>query len=457
MSNYWNKIFLGIVFILATATFAFAQPKDNSPYSRLGLGDLVDQYFAAQASMGGLSAAFHDPYHMNIANPASYSRLKSAAFEIGLFSEYARLNDGTETNNALTTWNGNLSYISLGFPLRNPINEVLDPKKRKAKWGMNFSLIPYSNVNYNVQNLTEQTFADTLTSVDFLFQGKGGTYKIMWGNSVAFDNLSFGVNLGYFFGKIENDKEVVFSDLINAFNNNFQDDYSVGGLTWSVGAQYDIVLKAKEGSDVPLEYVTIGAYGNSRNKYTLTRDRLWTTVNFGYQSIPDTIFSVSGSETTETTSFLPGELGIGIIYAKKDKMKIGADFKFQSWNEFPNDLLAATDLNKPTVNTWRAAVGYEYIPNAASYNKYLKKVRYRLGAFYGTDPRTVQDEQISKYGVTVGMGLPVILPRQGKSFVNLGLEVGQIGIAEALTRTYFKLNVGFTLNDDTWFYKRKFN
>ena len=138
-------------------------------------------------------------------------------------------------------------------------------------------------------------------------------------------------------------------------------------------------------------------------------------------------------------------------------MRVGADFKYQSWNEYVNDLVEANDANRPTVNTWRAAVGYEYIPNAASYNNYLKKVRYRFGAFYNTDPRSVQDEQISKYGVTVGMGLPVILPRQGKSFVNLGFELGQIGIEDALKRTYFKINVGFTLNDDTWFYKRKFN
>ena len=138
-------------------------------------------------------------------------------------------------------------------------------------------------------------------------------------------------------------------------------------------------------------------------------------------------------------------------------MRLGADFKLQSWNEFNNDLVAASDANKPDVTTWRAAVGYEILPDILSYNNYFKKVRYRFGAFYSNDPRSVQGEQLTQYGVTVGMGMPIILPRQGKSFVNLGFELGKIGLADALNRTYFKINLGFTLNDDTWFFKRKFN
>ena len=457
MSKFWNKFFLGVALVLATATVALAQPKDNSPYSRLGIGDFTDQFFSAQSGLGGLSAAYHDSYQMNIANPASYSRLKSAAFELGLFSQYSRLGDASGANEDVTTWNGNLRYLSLGFPLKNPINEVLDQKKKKYRWGMNFTLLPYSNVNYNVQSQTDQTFGDTLTSVDYSFEGRGGTYKVMWGNSVNYKNFSAGINLGYFFGKIENDKFVNFADLPNAYNNSFTDDFSVGGVTWSIGVQYDVVLKSKPESGEPLEFITIGAYGNSRNKYNLTRDRLWTTRNFGYNSIPDTIFSVTGSETIESTNYLPGEFGLGVMYVKKNKSKIGVDFKLQSWKEFSNDLINATDTDKPNVTTFKVAVGGEYLPNVVSYNNYLKKVRYRYGAFYSSDPRSVQGENLSKYGVTVGMGMPIILPRQGKSFMNVALEVGQEGLADALRRTYFKLNVGFTLNDDTWFFKRKFN
>ncbi len=456
MSNFWNKTFLGFAIVLASALTAFAQPTDNSPYSRLGLGDLTDQYFAAQGGMGGLGAAFHDGYHMNIANPASLSRLREAAFEIGLYSQYNSLNDASGQNERLKTWNGNLRYLSLGFPLKNPINEVLDQKKKKIRWGMNFTLLPYSNVNYNIQNQTNQTFGDTLTSVNYLFQGSGGTYKVMWGNAVNFKNFSAGVNLGYFFGKIENDKFVTFPDFQFSFDNNFTDDFLVGGFTWNLGIQYDHVLKTKEGTNEPIEFITFGLTGNSRNKFNLTRNRSWLTQNLGIGTL-DTVFAVSGEETTESTGYLPGELAVGVMYTKVNKMRLGVDFKYQSWSEYIDDIIAAADPGRDDVNVWRLGIGGEYVPDARSYNKYLKKVRYRFGAFYSKDPRSVNGDHLLTYGATVGFGLPVILPQGKKSFVNLAFEMGQTGLSEALQNTYFKINLGFTLNDNTWFFKRKFN
>lgn len=459
MSNFWNKIFLPFVFILVTTVVVLAQtdkPRDNAPYTRLGLGDLSDQFFSAQAGMGGLSAAYHDSYQMNISNPASYSHLRSAAFEIGMFAQYNKIKNANNKENTASSWTGDLGYLSLGFPLKNPINELLDQKKKKYHWGMNFTLLPYSVVNYNIVEKNEMVYADTMTSVDFLYQGTGGTYKVMWGNSMKYKNFSVGLNLGYFFGNIGNNKDVNFTALPNANHNRFEDDFSVGGLTWNVGVQYDFILETKKESDEPTKYVTIGAYGNTNNKYTLTRDRYWRTINFGYQSTSDTIFSVQGAGTIESKSYLPAELAIGVMYVKKDKLKLGADFKFQSWKEYTNDLVAGETI-KPNVSTWRVAIGGEYLASKFLYNNYFKTVRYRFGAFYGKDPRSVQGGHIMKYGATFGMGMPIILPRQKKSFVNLGLELGQIGLDDALKTTYFKINLGFTLNDDGWFYKRKFN
>lgn len=456
MSNFWNKTFLGFAIVLATALTAFAQPTDNSPYSRLGLGDFSDQYFAAQGGMGGLGAAFHDGYHMNIANPASLSRLREAAFEIGLYSQYNNLKDASGQNERLKTWNGNLRYLSLGFPLKNPINEVLDQKKKKIRWGMNFTLLPYSNVDYNIENIATQTFGDTLTTVNYLFQGSGGTYKVMWGNAVNIKNFSAGINLGYFFGKIENDKFVTFPDFQFSFDNNFTDDFLVGGFTWNLGVQYDHVLKTKEGSNEPIEFITFGITGNSRNKYNLTRNRNWVTQNIGIGTL-DTIFAVSGVETTESTGYLPGELAVGVMYTNVNKLRLGVDFKYQSWSEYINDILATGTPGRDDVNVWRLGIGGEYVPDVRSYNKYSKKVRYRFGAFYSKDPRSVDGNNLLTYGATVGFGLPVILPQGKKSFVNLAFEMGQTGLSEALQNTYFKINLGFTLNDNTWFFKRKFN
>ena len=101
--------------------------------------------------------------------------------------------------------------------------------------------------------------------------------------------------------------------------------------------------------------------------------------------------------------------------------------------------------------------GGELIPEYASYNKYSRRMSYRLGAFYGTDPRTVNGKSLLQYGFTMGLGLPIVVPRQTPSFVDLSLEVGRFGLKDALRETYIQITAGFSLNDNTWFYKRKFN
>jgi hypothetical protein len=80
-----------------------------------------------------------------------------------------------------------------------------------------------------------------------------------------------------------------------------------------------------------------------------------------------------------------------------------------------------------------------------------------LGAFYENDPRTFNGDQLSKRGVTVGLGLPLTLPRQQTSFVNLAFEGGQFGLQDVITENYIKMTLGFTLNDNSWFFKRKFD
>ena len=261
--------------------------------------------------------------------------------------------------------------------------------------------------------------------------------------------------MGYIFGKIENEKQVLFPDLIASYDNFFRDDFKINGFVWKLGVQYDHILKENDNKQ-PTEYITFGLTANSKNNYTLSRERSWLAINQQFGDI-DTIPSVSGTETSETKSSLPSEIGFGMMYVRENKARIGFDVKRQVWNKFLNNIDDLDNSNNEDRSTFRIAIGGEFTPNEFSYNNYFKKVRYRFGGYYSNDPRTINDEQLLKYGVTFGMGFPIILPRQGKSFINLGLEVGKQGFADSLQETFFKLNLGFTLNDDTWFFKRKFN
>jgi len=149
---------------------------------------------------------------------------------------------------------------------------------------------------------------------------------------------------------------------------------------------------------------------------------------------------------------LPAEFGVGVTFYKLFNYKFGADFKMSQWSQYDNPLKQET-----FGNSWRAAIGGEYIPDVRSYNSYIKQVRYRGGLYYGKDSRIIENQQLMTMGLTVGLGLPLKLPRGLPSYINLGFEVGQLSAPDLLKENYFKINVGFTLNDNMWFYKQKFN
>ena len=457
MSNIWSKIFL--IFVLSITTIvATAQrdnpdtPKDNSPYSRLGLGDLVNQNFAGASGYGGLSATFYNPYRLNIINPAANAFLKATAFEVGVFGEYSNLQSDTEKLNG---WNGNLGYLSLGFPLRNVLNEVLDRKNPDWGFAMNFSLVPYSTVGYNIEATSITESQDTTLN---LFQGRGGNYRIVWGNSIRYKDFSFGLNLGYLFGKTTNDRIIAIVDdngvdKLDAYRSQLIDETSLGGLTASVGLMYrHRFMKVEDGESKPSgKNIIVGFYGNTSNEIgTNTSQKYFRYRNAAvFSSIPvDTIRNVSGVEGKVT---LPAEFGFGVMYEQENKFRFGFDFNSARWSQYTNDA-------KPEnlMDSWRISLGTEYIPDYLSYNNAWKRMRYRAGFFFQKDPRAV-NEQLSSLGLTLGLGIPVVLERGQVSFVDLAIELGRFGSESSIQDTYARIIAGFTLNDNTWFFKRKFD
>ena len=439
----WSR-FLPILICMFLGTTLLAQPKDNSPYSRIGLGDLVSQQFGASLGMGGLSAAFADPNHLNLLNPASLGFLNTTAFEVGLFSEYAQLNSGEDQT---SVWSGNLNYMALGFPLRNPISAQLDRNKSPFSWGAAVSLQPYTNVDYDVRVSSDD---EVLGAVLNNYQGTGGTYKFQLTNGFRYKNFAFGANLGFLFGQLSNTREVLFLDEIQTYVNDLSDEISVRGFVWNLGAQYRHQFKTIEnGESVPSgKSLTIGAYGHTSTAFTTNSNKLYRSVHPFYpNSAIDTFLT---SQDVLEAGQLPSEFTVGLHYEVANKFKFGVEYGQSNWTEYFNEAKEET-----LVDSWTVAVGGEFIPVYNSYNSFAKRMRYRLGFRYSTDPRGFTTD-ITQYSVSLGVGLPIISQRQ-QAFVNLALELGRFGPTEGLTETFGKLTVGFTLNDNLWFFKRKFD
>ncbi|HMO39746.1 MAG TPA: hypothetical protein PKC76_11845 [Saprospiraceae bacterium] len=448
MSSFSRRIIV-LIGLCGLAGLAWSQsnnairPKGNSPYSRFGLGDLSGQYFAAAGGMGGLTAALQDPFHLHMRNPASLASLQSTAFEVGFSGKYAHLQDASRSSDI---WSGNLDYLALGFPLLNPISKALD-KRTNSPWnfGMSLSLQPYTTVGYDIR--AEVDYGGEVQGTTNIFKGNGGTYSFQWGNAVQYKKLSAGVSLGYLLGKITSSRRVEFDSLELAYSSDFLDEISVNGFIWNAGVQYRLEFGGKDRNQVRTKRLIFGLYGNSATPFSTNSSRLYTRDNLF--NAPDTVLSEVRVRNTGT---LPMQLTAGILYEQINKWRIGAEYSFTQWSAYENQA-------KPEnlVNAARAAIGVEYIPEYNSYDSFLRRWRYRAGLVYATDPRTLNSDQLRELSVSMGIGIPLIMPRQQISFVNMSIEAGQFGLPNAIKENFVRMTLGVTLNDNTWFFKRKFN
>ncbi len=442
MWSFCKRILLTVAACFVV-TLAMAQPKNNSPYSRFGLGDFLNQNFVSLRATPGFTHAFNDAYHLNLENPASLGFMQMAAFDFGLYARNSNWESANQSNKNLS---GNMSHLALGFTLNNPVNDLLEREVRNFSWGMSFALVPYTLVGYTVQTTGD---VEDIGGVISNFSGEGGTNRFMWANGFRYKQFAAGFNLGYVFGKIENTRSVLFNDLTAGYQNNLVDDFSINGFTWKFGAQYNFSFNTDNLKKIKI--LTLGVTADSKSSLNTNSSQFYTRTNPAYVSLisTDTILNTSNVQGKAT---LPGRIGFGAVLSGASRFKIGIGYDLANWSDYRNDAKPET-----FENTSRVSFGVEIIPNYASYNKFWARVRYRFGGFSGTDPRSIDGIQLKENGVTFGLGLPITLPRQQVSFINLSAEFGRRGANTILQETYGEFTLGFTLNDNSWFFKRKFN
>ncbi len=440
---------LAVALLLLSATFAFAQPKDNSPYSRIGLGDLVQQQFAASRGFGGLSAAYQHSYHINIENPASLAFLNATAFEVGLYAKRAELQDEERPDEEEIVYSGNLRYMSLAFPLQNPINRELERDKSPFRWGMHLSLVPYTQVGYDLEIKAAISEVDTTISN---FIGTGGTYRFIWGNGVRYKNFAFGINTGFLFGNISQFSQTTLSEVDNSYDLLLDDDYSISGIHLDLGAQYrhDFESPNNKGEIVPNgKSIVIGAFGNLKRSYNTRAEQYYRAQLFVEGATIDTD-TILFAQDQVGEGRLPAEFTIGIMYQNANKLRVGAEFSSEKWSQFSNPI-EETRME----DVYSIALGGEWIPDATSYNSYVKRMQYRAGFRYGLDPRGV-DGDLTYRAITIGFGMPII-SKGVQSYLDWGIEFGSFGKDNGLNEDFIRLTAGFTLNDRSWFFKRRYN
>lgn len=436
--------------------------RGNSPYSRYGMGDLYSLSFSPVAA-NGLGAAYNSYNDINLVNPASLSELRHIAFDIGAYYKHSWLRENSTAKTAEAN-DGNLSYLSVAFPIWRPWKFEKDTLRRAPKihWGMSLGLFPHSTIGYSVQVIRK---LDNIGDVLYTYEGSGSRFLVNWGNGWKYKGFSFGANVSFLFGKtstaaLENFIDTVYTVTYN--NETVRSQYATGVL-WDLGLQYEHVFKNKKEDVNALSnrdvHLTIGAYGNAGSRLSTQNNEITRRYASYYGS--DTIENV---DLQKGTIAIPGKIGAGVSVSRDYAWMFGVNFQQDFWGKYNN-----SEAPMQMANAYLFSVGGEYWffygdPNKQQRDIY-KKIVARLGGYYGQDPRIVVSDnasyQLDKYGITFGLGIPVgTKDAQDGEFhpllLNLGFEWGSIGNKALIRENFFKVNLGFTLTGDKWFIRPKY-
>jgi hypothetical protein len=448
-----DKRFILLVSILVTVQWLMAQPKENSPVTRFGIGDIYHGDFNQSGATGGLFGAWIDPHRMNPVNPAALPYLQATSMEAGFFARYNNFRRGDDVQ---PVWSGNLDYMSLAFPLKSRITQVLDPQESPWDFGMGFHLSPYSIIGYDIE--LRQVIPD-VDSTRNIFQGQGAVSLAAWSAGVKYRRFSVGAQLGYLFGRLENRSQVNLLSTNASYSTRSFATYNLYGFHWQLGAMYRLAIDPKSeepGGERKRRWINMGAYISSPTGFVTRSDLLLERVNVPYSSSAalarDTLIREDG---LRGNGVMPARIGIGATLQKGDFYQVGFNVDYRNWSVFEMD--DKQDFSFAYRDAVRYSIGGEWSPDPQVFKQYMKKIRYRAGLFYESDPRVIQGRNAIAFGVQAGFGLPIILPRQQVSFIDVAVEAGRRGDVNVQRDSYIRLRMAATLTDNSWFYKRKYN
>lgn len=439
MEKRIKRFFLSVVFFTVTLVALPQQVGSNSPYGRYGYGLLSDPSIGASETMGGISYGLRRSQQVNPGNPASYSKLDTLTFifDMGVSAHYATYNDGIGKQNF---YNGNLDYIAMQFPLMRKI-------------GASIGLLPYSKVGYS--------FGQARSSSDIayseIYSGSGGLSEIYGGIAYEpFKYLSLGVNVAYFFGNIEHNKQLPSIDN-TTLSRISTTKFSIRDIKYDVGIQLTYPIDR-------MQSVTLGLVYTPKINADATI--------YPYDRLLDSngnITQILKTDTLESQAFcFPNTFGIGVTYSNQNFL-VGMDGTFQQWDgmEYPSTL-DGMDSDTRFHNRYRIGAGVEYVNDPLS-RDFFRRVRFRGGFSFANSYNNVNvynpinnsylgTGSYKEYGINIGFGLPFRDTYSGRvSFFNIGFGYSLLHPDKdyMIKEEMFKITLNMNINE-FWFFKRQF-
>lgn len=416
--------------------------KENNPYSKYGIGELLNGNNTVLRGMGNISSAYSSPVQVNTDNPASYSFLRLTTFELG-GSGYARTTQGIANGveQSYRTGSATLGYMMLAVPL-----------KKDGGGGFCIGFRPYSHTYYSLRDTIHSGSNPpaAIDSAEIQYNGDGALNNAFIGGSVKIKGLSLGFNAGYLFGNTRNatlmipfNRTTRPTEYASAYISNTR----TGGIYWNGGLQWHIKIDS-------FNKLSIGATAAISQKLKQHYQETSSAVySFSDTTVSDTFYN-SKEQTGKMT--LPLSYSAGIIYTRNDKWSVGIDYRAAQWSSFNSDVNPYLSSNIAT-STYKLSLGTEYTPDINDIRNFLARVTYRLGAYYGTDYISPRNNTINYYGFTAGATLPFKRHLTQVASLHAAVDYGTLGTTTngLIQQNTLRFTLGFSVST-RWFDQYKY-
>jgi hypothetical protein len=421
----WLK-FWGVLSTLLLFSEVGAQTS-TSTYSALGIGEFNYSGLTQNQGMGGMGISYGTGWQVNNVNPALSTRNTIFNFQVALNYKNINVDNGTETSRVD---GGGLSYLALSFPI----------KSGKFTSGMGLSQI--TGVNYRLRVESEVDNSD-LKANNFL-KGDGGiseTY-LNFGYLLA-KNLSIGFHGSYLFGSTIRLNQLLITDdngVEVGTSSEYYERLTVSDVGFKVGIHYQLKTSEKSNLHFGAIYQKFGQV-NGTGFAKLAR--------IGQASDPKSDGDLIANNIKGSV-YIPNRLGFGLTFEKMNKLALTLEGQFQDFTEYQNFFGDPLDLQA----TKKLALGFQMVPDYLSFDNLLKRGTYRIGLEWMQTPYFLNQTNINDIGISLGSSLYL----NQLSMMNLAFKVGQRGTLDAglIQEIYVNFTLGFSLNDNSWFYKRVF-
>jgi hypothetical protein len=433
-------VFLFFLVIVLFPAFSQAQGLGNSPYSQIGIGDLIAPVTVQNMGTGGISVSQYNRDYVQLSNPAASVNKK------GLYNDSLIKFEGAGTfqykvlsvGNTLETYTGaNFRY----FALTVPIGKV---------WNTTASIQPFSVKDHSYSTTVPIQGDPSNNNMLYSYDGKGGLYQIGLNNGWGVSKqLSVGLGLDYLFGPATTTTTSVLAANPNDVQYGIRRRINHKALGFKPSAHYRKEFYVWKDSVL----VPSGIFWNAGATLQLFTP-MQLTVN-EYKIRKSNSGSVSEdsllSSSTQSAN-MPAQFTFGMSIDRPNRWMVGVEGGVSNWTDFNYGNFS----NDTYRVAWNLGIGGEIRPVS---RKQFKTPTYRAGFNFARLPYVISGNQLNDISGSLGVTLPVgTRALSGATFpkINIAVVVGQRGTISTKTtqELYVRFHVSILITDK-WFIKRR--